>query len=282
MATPVVSWSSVRRCASTMRVSSARIASASVASMPMPALPRRAGNGEHVEDAAAAGHDRRQPAGIGLRPLRGRATSSSRAARSNSSMPRSTRLGGIPGLDRARIGGVDEDELAGLVARPDRGRQRFDQRAQRVGFVDLLLVAGQQVGELALDAAHVLEPQDRAPADDLAFGLDRAAASVVERRGKADRRARAARRPRAPSLCALSGSSQVPKASTRCGASAPATSAISPMISGSSRPAAQATRICGSEQQQRIDAVDLGLERDDLVARRGFGLGEPRGACAPA
>ncbi len=34
--------------------------------------------------------------------------------------------------------------------------------------------------------------------------------------------------------------------------------------------------------QQRVDAVDLGAGRDDLVAGGRFGLGEPRGACAPA
>ena len=82
--------------------------------------------------------------------------------------------------------------------------------------------------------------------------------------------------------CALSGSSQVPKASTRCGASALVTSVGVAEDLGlvvGRRPGDQDLRL---GQQQRVDAVELGAERHDLVARRGLGLGEPRGACAPA
>ena len=84
--------------------------SASVASMAMPALPRAAGTVEHVEAAAL-------PATMaGSRPRIGLAAScaresSSRAPRSNSSMPRSTASVAVLGLDRARIGGLTKISL---------------------------------------------------------------------------------------------------------------------------------------------------------------------------
>ena len=52
--------------------------------------------------------------------------------------------------------------------------------------------------------------------------------------------------------CALSGSSQVPNASTRCGAAAFVTTAVSPMMSGSLSAAAHDTRICGSERSSAL------------------------------
>ena len=70
---PVASWSSVRRCASVMRSSSARIVSTSVTSMPMPALPPGVGAVDHLEDAPRAGDDHRQARLDRLRPRRARA-----------------------------------------------------------------------------------------------------------------------------------------------------------------------------------------------------------------
>ena len=112
--------------------------------------------------------------------------SSVRAARSNSSIPRSIASAPLLGLDRARIGLVDEHELAGVVACPDRGGQRLDQRAHGGGVVDLLLVARAELGQLVFDAAHLAQPQDRAPADDVALGFDDAAGKCRHRHGEAD------------------------------------------------------------------------------------------------
>ena len=182
-----------------MRASSARIVSASVASMPMPALPRAVGTAMHVEGAAVAGDDGRQP-----RPRRSFCASWARkisvAGGAVEQLDAALdRLGGVLGLDRARIGGVDEHELAGIVARPDRRGQRVDQRAQRRGVVDQLLVAQLQLGQLALGAAHVAQPQDGAAADDLALGLDQPAGERRHRASRSSRRGRAAHRPSAPS-----------------------------------------------------------------------------------
>ena len=47
--------------------------------------------------------------------------------------------------------------------------------------------------------------------------------------------------------CALSGSSQEPNASARCGMEALVTSVVSPRMSGSLSAAAHETRICGSD-----------------------------------
>ena len=74
--------------------------------------------------------------------------------------------------------------------------------------------------------------------------------------------------------CAASGSSQRPKASTRCGASASAherdvADDLGLVVAG--RPGHQDLRL---RAQQRIDAVDLGAAGDDLVARTGFGVGQ--------
>ena len=130
-------------------------------------------HGDHVEAPAAAGRHRGQPAGIGSLRLRARAAARLRAARSNSSMPPCDRLGRILGLDRARIGRIHEHQLAGIVARsiPAPAGPR-SVRAKAAVSSTLLLVARGELGELVLDAAHLAQPQDRAPADDLAFGLD--------------------------------------------------------------------------------------------------------------
>ena len=136
---------------------------------------------QHVEeDAAAAGDDRGQPAGEALLGFVGAEQVGARRAVEQLDAARD-HLAGILGVDGARIGGVDVNELAGLVARPDRRGQAFDQGAHGVGVVDLVLEAAHQLRELALDAAHVLEPQDRAPAHHLAVGLDRAARERGER-----------------------------------------------------------------------------------------------------
>src|SRR5437870_7759487 len=85
------------------------------------------------------------------------------------------RLGKVTRVDRARIGLIDGDQLAGLVARPDWKRQRLDQRAQRFGFLHLLVEARRELGKLALDPAHVLQAQDGSAADDMAIRFDRSA-----------------------------------------------------------------------------------------------------------
>ncbi len=90
------------------------------------------------------------------------------------------------------------------------------------------------------------QPQDGSPADDLALGLEMCPASVVSVMAKLTPRARKASTERSISRAAP-GSSQVPKARTRYDVSAVVTSVGSPMISGSSAAADQATRICGSE-----------------------------------
>ncbi len=165
----------MRRCASIMRLISARMrfGFGRVDADAGAAAPGR--EREHVEDAASAGHDRGQAAGIGF----------CRLVRAEELLARGAveqldaalhRLDDVPGVDRARIGGVDEDELAGLVARPDRRRQRLDQRPQRFGL--LASASGSAPSSSAssrLIAAHVLEPQDGASADDMAFRLDRPA-----------------------------------------------------------------------------------------------------------
>jgi hypothetical protein len=176
------------------------------------------------------------------------------------------------GLDRTRVGLVHEDEPAGVVACPDRGGQGVDQRAHGGDVVELLLVALRQLGELVFDAADLSQPQDRAPADDLALGLDDVAGERGDRHGEAHA-ARAQRVDRTFHLAGGSGFEQVPKASTRGGASAPVTSVGSPMISGSSAAAGQAMRICGSDSS-RARARSISALDAMLFARGGLYVGE--------
>ncbi len=64
--------------------------------------------------------------------------------------------GGVGRFHRAGIGGVDEGDPAVGIAHPCRGGQRLDDRAQGVGLGLQLLVMMGEIGEVALDAAHVL------------------------------------------------------------------------------------------------------------------------------
>ena len=215
----------------------------------------------------------RPPATIaGSRPAKGCSASwarnrSARAARSNSSMPRAIASPGVLGVDRARIGGVDVGELAGLVARPDRRRQRLDQRAHGVGVVDLTLEAAGELGELALDAAHVLEAQDRAPADHLALGLDRAACERRQRHREFFAALAQRRRPRSRSPARRRARARGRRPARGAAHRRSVTRLMSPMISGSSSAAGPGHQDLRLRAQQRVDAVDLGAAGDDLVAR---------------
>ena len=133
MATPVASWSRVRRWAATVRAISARSVSISVASRPMPALPRGTGTSNMSKMRARAGDDRRRCARKTRSPPARQRSISSRAASSRSSRPRATAPAAICRLDGARIGRIDEGEPPGGIARPHRRRQRLDQRALRFG-----------------------------------------------------------------------------------------------------------------------------------------------------
>ena len=166
MATPVASWSSMRRCASIMRASSARMASTSVrVDADAGAAGSRSARRARRRCAACR---RRSPAAGRYRACRRRAPAprSSRAARSSSSSAARHRVGGIRGLDRARIGGVDEDQPPVGIARPDRRRQRVDQRRQR-GRPRASAASWRPASSVSslLDAADVAQPQHRAAAD---------------------------------------------------------------------------------------------------------------------
>ena len=161
-----------------------------------------AARGRHGRSRRSCGaRPRRRPAADRNRLAPPHARAAARCARcaSNSSMPRSTTSAAVLRLDRARIGLVDEDELAGLVARPDRRRQwhRSARAGRRYRRSACWWRCG-EFGELVLDAAHLAQPQDRAPADHLALGFDDAGRRASSPSWRSRRRARAARRPNAP------------------------------------------------------------------------------------
>ena len=230
-------------------------------------------NRQHVEHDAAAADDRRQPAAESLLGFVGAEQIGARGAVEQLDAARD-RLAGVPGVDRARIGGVHVSELAGFVARPDRRRQRLDQGAHGVGVVDLMLEAAGELGEVALDAAHVLEAQDRAPADDLSLGLDRAA---VERRQRhreflpalAQASDRGLDRLRRPGLEPEVEGEHALRRVGVVGHQRDVADDLGLVVAG--RPGHQDLRL---RAQQCIDAVDLGAAGDDLVARTGFGHGQ--------
>ena len=178
-----------------MRASSARSASTSVTSMPMPALPPGEGRSITCEDAPRAGDDHRQPR---LVEFAGRARARRAFARGrieNFEVARD-RVGAVARLDSARIGRVDPGEPPGGVARPHRRGQRLEQPPDRVDVAAQLLVVGGELGELALGAGQVLDPQHRAPADGAALDRDVAVLQRRQHPAKSPCPPRAARRPR--------------------------------------------------------------------------------------
>ena len=170
----------MRRCASTVRAISPRRVSTSLASQPMPALPPATGT-------STTSKLRRAPATV-TAARRVAATPPVRAAleigpgrgveqlAAGSDGARRVRR-----LDRAGVARIDEDDPAGAVANPHRRRQRLDHGAQRVGFGPQLLVAMGEVGEVALDAADVLQLEHGAAADRAAFGGEVTAGGGGER-----------------------------------------------------------------------------------------------------
>ena len=96
--------------------------------------------------------------------------------------------GSVGRFHRAGIGGIDEGDPAIGIAHPGRGGQRLDDRTQGSGLGLQLLVMMGEVGEVALDAAHVGELEHRAAPDRPAFGGEVAAG----RGGERDREALAA------------------------------------------------------------------------------------------
>ena len=144
------------------------------ASMPMPALPAPVGTSSTSKMRRCAGDDRRQRGRHRARRRRARGRASSRAARSSSSSSRATASVGVLGFDRARIGRIDEDQPAvrRRAPRPARAANRSACAAVSTSLIELF-VAGGELGQLALDAADVAQPQHRAAADGAAFRLDR-------------------------------------------------------------------------------------------------------------
>ena len=192
-------------------------------------------------------------------------------------MPRSATSAQLPGFGRARIGLVGEDQLAGGVARPDRHRDGVHQRLQRVGLLDLPLMANQQIAELVADAAHVAQAQNRASTDRLSVGLDQAVGPCGQRHGSAD-----AARPqcldRVLDYARLRGflRSQLLNTSTWSGAARVGHLAFgSPMSSGSSSVVDQAMTTCGSDWSSASARSASRPQQDRFVARGRLGLGQP-------
>ena len=174
----------MRRCASTVRAISPRSVSTSVASQPMPALPPESGTSttSKLHGVPATITAARRVAATPPVRLRSMAA---RVAASSNSRPAATALDRVRRLDRPGIARIDEDDPAGGIANPDRRRQRLDHAAQRIGLGAELLVAMREIGEVALDAAHVLQLEHGAAADRAAFGGEVAAGGGGERNREA-------------------------------------------------------------------------------------------------
>ena len=152
--------------------------------MPRPALPRRVGTSSTSKRAAAAGDDCGDAAGIGLsgsaRPACLLADGT--AQQLNAAAERFSRVLALHGAD---IGRVDEGESAGGVANPDRRRHRVDERAQRLGLARQPVVARTKLDEFALQSAYVAQPQHGAAANGPAVGFHGASSKRHERHGEA-------------------------------------------------------------------------------------------------
>ena len=214
---------------------------------------------DHVEDAALAGGDGRQPAGIGLPAAAGAGEFVARGAVEQFELARD-RVGRIAGLHRAGIGRIHEDQPAALVARPHRRGQRVEQRLHGLDVAHELVVTGGEIDQLVLDAADVAQPQHRAAADGAAFRLDRAPRGGGQRHDEAaavaaqgfDRMLHALRRRRLQP--AAEGEHAFGHAARRDQAGV----AEDVGLVGGRRPFHQHLRL---RQQQRLEPVDVGMQR---------------------
>ena len=71
------------------------------------------------------------------------------------------------------------------IAKAGGGQNQVDQRTHRRRVVELHLMALPELGELIFEAAYLAQAQYRAPAHDLALGLDAAACQCGQRQGEA-------------------------------------------------------------------------------------------------
>ena len=233
---------------------------------------------DDVERAPLAGNDRRQPAAVAFAGGAGTRHFLAAGAVEQFEFARH-RVGRVGCLDRAGIGGVDEDQPAAVVARPDRGGQRVEQRAHGVDIGQQRIVTGGEIDQVALDAADVAQAQHRAAADGAAFGLDRTAGGGGERHDEA---AAVAAQLVDRVLHALGGGRFQPGAESehalarRAGHDDAGVAENIGRFLARRRPGDDHLRL---RQQQRLEPVDLGVERHRLVARAIFdALGTGAGA----
>ena len=99
---------------------------------------------DHVEDAALAGDDRRQTAGVGRR-RRARCAARRAPSRSSNSSSRATASVASSRFDRARIGGIDEDQPAvrDRAPRPAPAAHRAAPRMVSTSPIELVVAGGQ-------------------------------------------------------------------------------------------------------------------------------------------
>ena len=179
------------------------------------------------------------------------------------------RVGRILGFHRPGIGRIHEAQPAIPVARPYRGGQRIEQRLHGLDVAHQPVVAGGEIHEFALDAADVAQAEHGAPGHGAAFRLERMAGGGGERHDEA---AAVVAQPVDRVLHALRGRRLQPAAEGehalghRAGHD-DAGVAENFRLVGARRPGHQHLRL---RQQQRLEPVDFGAQRQNLVVRRGF------------
>ena len=244
------------------------MASTSVASMAMPALPAPLG-------ASTTSKMRRSPATMagsrsdpGAPSARARARLVARRAVEQFQRARH-RVARILGFHRVGVGRIHEDQPAVPVARPYRGGQRIEQRLHGLDVAHQPVVAGGEIHEFALDAADVAQAEHGAPRHRAPFRLERMAGGGGERHDEA---AAVAAQPVDRVLHALRGRRLQPAAEGehalghRTGHD-DAGVAENFRLVGARRPGHQDLRL---RQQQRLEPVDFGAQRQILVVRRAF------------
>ena len=229
---------------------------------------------ENVEDAPRAGDDHRQSRGEGLALRMGTLEALATVAVEKVDVARD-RIGCVLGLDRDRVGRIHEGETAVGVARPDGRWQRLDQRARGVDLAQEVVVARGEIDVLALDAAHVLDAQDGAPADRPTVRFDETAVQCWHGHGEA----LASSAKLLDLLLHRAGALRVEPGAER---EHPARYRRRRQDRGIAddlgllarrRPRDDDLRL---GQQQRVGAIGLVAQRDDLGARRGLALAGAR------
>ena len=183
------------------------------------------------------------------------------------------RVGRTFRIHRAGISRINEDQMPGGITGPDRCWERIKHRPQGFDVTQQLIVAAGKIQQFLLDATDVAQSQDGAAADGAAFRLDRVTGAGGQCHDKSATFAAQAvdRRFHAMGGGGLEPGTECENPFGHAAGRNDAGVAQNFGLLGCRCPGHKDLRL---REQQRLEAIDLGLQCGRLVVRRGL-----RAAC---